>query len=93
MNFTFSLDITEMIPYNQIGNKKNLFMNGEMYMSISEAQQRAVYKYTKAHYDEVTLRVPKGQKKIIQAHAASRGESTNAFIFRAIQEQMKRDGE
>lgn len=62
-------------------------------MSISEAQQRAVRKYTKAHYDELMLRIPKGKKEIIQAHAAAWGESTNAFIFRAIQEQMKRDGE
>ena len=62
-------------------------------MPASEAQQRAVGKYMKAHYDNVTFRVPKGQREIIQTHAAAQGESTNAFIFRAIQEQMKRDRE
>ena len=62
-------------------------------MPASKAQQKAVSKYMKANYDEIKFRVPKGQREIIQAHAASRGESTNAFIFRAIREQMERDEE
>lgn len=61
-------------------------------MAVSDSQKRASKKYMQK-LDDIKLRVPKGQKEIIQAHAASRGESTNAFIFRAIQEQMKRDGE
>ena len=42
-------------------------------------------------YDEIKVRVPKGQKDIVQAHAAARGESVNGFIGRAINEQMERD--
>lgn len=42
-------------------------------------------------YDRINLTVPKGQKEIIQAHAESRGESTNGFINRAIREAMDRD--
>lgn len=60
-------------------------------MAVSESRRTASKKYIKEKLDDITLRVPKGQREIIQAHAAARGESTNAFIFRAIQEQMKRD--
>lgn len=59
-------------------------------MAVSDSQKRASKKYIQK-LDDIKLRVPKGQKEIIQAHAATRGESTNAFIFRAIREQMKRD--
>lgn len=60
-------------------------------MAVSKAQQRAVAKYTRANYDEITIRVPKGEKETIKAHAISTGESVNAFIGRAILEAMIRD--
>jgi len=56
----------------------------------SEAQKRAVAKYNAANYDTIYLRVPKGQKDIIQSHADETGESMNAFISRAIEETMER---
>ena len=61
-------------------------------MPASKAQQRAVNKYMKANYDRVNLTLPKGQKDVIQVHAAARGESVNGFIGRAITETMERDG-
>ena len=42
-------------------------------------------------YDRINLTVDKGQKDIIKAHAESRGESVNAFINRAIENQMEQD--
>ena len=60
-------------------------------MPASKAQQRAVSKYMKENYDEIKVRVDKGQKEIIKAHAEARGESVNAFIGRAISETMSRD--
>lgn len=60
-------------------------------MAISKAQQRATAKYVKSNYDRLEVKVPKGQKEVIQAHAQERGESVNGFISRAIQEQMDRD--
>jgi predicted HicB family RNase H-like nuclease len=45
----------------------------------------------KANYDEIKIRVPKGKKEVIQAHAESQKESTNAFIGRAIDEAIARD--
>ena len=60
-------------------------------MPASKAQQKAVTKYVKAKYDRFGLTMPKGNLDTIKAHAESRGESTNAFIGRAIQETMERD--
>ena len=42
-------------------------------------------------YDEIKVRVSKGDKDIIKAHADSNGESVNGFINRAITEAMQRD--
>lgn len=61
-------------------------------MPASKAQQRAVAKYMRANYDEIKTRVPKGARKEIRQHAEQQGESVNAFIQRAIWEQIQRDG-
>lgn len=62
-------------------------------MPVSKAQQDAVRKYVKTHYDEVKVRMEKGRKAQIQAHAELQGESVNGFINRAIAETMERDQE
>lgn len=62
-------------------------------MATTKAQQRAVSKYMKENYDVYQVRMPKGRKDIIKAHAESKGESVNGFINRAIEEAMERDGE
>lgn len=60
-------------------------------MPASKAQQKAVAKYMKNNYDEIKVRVSKGNKDIIKAHAESKGESLNGFVNRAIDEAMERD--
>ena len=60
-------------------------------MAISKSQQKATSKYVKNNYDRLEVKVPKGEKEIIQAHAQERGESVNGFIARAIKETMDRD--
>lgn len=60
-------------------------------MPASKAQQRAVSKYMKENYDEIKLRVPKGSKDALKAHAEKTGESVNAFIKRAITEVEEMD--
>ena len=62
-------------------------------MPASKAQQKAVSKYLKNNYDEIKVRVEKGRKAQIQAHAEIQGESVNGFINRAIAETMERDQE
>lgn len=60
-------------------------------MAVSKAQQKAVSKYMKKNYDEIKVRVKKGERDIIRAHAESKTESVNTFIKRAIKETMERD--
>ena len=62
-------------------------------MPASKAQQKGVSKYMKNNYDEIKVRVEKGRKAQIQAHAEIQGESVNGFINRAIAETMERDQE
>ncbi len=60
-------------------------------MPASKAQQKAVNKYVKANYDLYQIKMPKGKKAAIKAHAEAHSESVNGFINRAIQETMERD--
>ena len=50
-------------------------------------------RYNAKAYDEIKVRVNKGKKDAIKAHADGRGESVNSFIGRAIDETMERDSE
>lgn len=45
-------------------------------------------KYNAKAYDEIKLRVSKGDKEKIQAFAEQRGESVNGYINRLIKEDM-----
>ena len=67
-----------------------MILGGE-YMPATKAQQKAVSKYMKENYDVYQIRMKKGQKDVIKAHAESCGESVNGFINRAIDETMQRD--
>lgn len=60
-------------------------------MPASKAQQKAVAKYMKENYDVYQVRMPKGKKATIQAHAEQHGESLNAFINRAIDRAIEVD--
>lgn len=60
-------------------------------MPASKAQQRAVAKYMKNNYDEIKIRIAKGEKEKIKAHAETKGESVNGFIKRAIDEAIAND--
>lgn len=62
-------------------------------MTISKAQMKATAKYMKNNYDEIKIRVPKGDKAMIKAHADDHGESVNEFIKRAITEAIQRDNQ
>lgn len=60
-------------------------------MAATDAQKRAIAKWQKEKVEEIKFRVPKGNKSRIQDHAQTQGESTNAFIYRAINETIERD--
>lgn len=59
-------------------------------MAISEARARATKKYLEK-FDDLRIRVPAGEKEIIDQHAQAMGESTNAFVRRAIEITMELD--
>lgn len=62
-------------------------------MAISKSQRKAVAKYNAKAYDEIKIRVYKGEKEKIKAHAEQNGESINGFVNRAIDEAMQRETE
>ena len=45
----------------------------------------------KTNDDEIKIRVAKGEKDKIKAHAEACGESLNGFINKAIDEKIERD--
>ena len=57
------------------------------------AQKKAEEKYLKESVEDIRIRVPKGKKAIVKAHAEQQGESMNQFVIRAITETMERDTE
>lgn len=57
-------------------------------MPASKAQQRAVAKYMAANYDEIKVRIPKGQKATVQAAAEQEGESINSYTNKALLARM-----
>lgn len=63
---------------------------GETDKKVSAAQRKATDKYLEK-FDEMRVRVPKGEKSRIQAHCEIQKESLNGFIVRAISETMERD--
>lgn len=58
----------------------------------TEAQKRAQKKYMES-FCEVKVRMTPEKRTTIQRHAKACGESTTAFINRAIDEAMERDNE
>lgn len=68
-------------------DKENMITLG---CKVKKTEAVAFKEYAKA-YDELKVRVQKGQKEVIKAHADRRGESLNGFIKRAIDETIQRE--
>ena len=62
-------------------------------MPEKTAAQKKAQKAYMQKFARVELRMTPQNRESVQAHAAARGESVNAFINRAIQNQMQRDHE
>ena len=60
-------------------------------MPPSEAQKEASRKWNKEKVESLHIRVKKGMRDVIQAHADEVGESVNAFVVRAVVETIERD--
>lgn len=57
-------------------------------MAYSEAQKKAVKKYNEKAYDELKIRVKKGNKDIIQKHADLKNETVNGMINRLLENEI-----
>lgn len=53
-----------------------------------KASTRAKNKYNSANYDSLRIVVPKGRKKAVEAHAASKGESVNGLVNGLLRADM-----
>ena len=50
-------------------------------------------RYNMKAYDEIKIRVPKGEKERIKTFADKADKSVNAFITEAVNEKIAREGE
>ena len=57
-------------------------------MAYTKATMRAVDKYVKNNYDRIEVKVPKGMKAAVEAHAKARGESVNGLINALLRADM-----
>lgn len=60
---------------------------------VSKAQQKAVKKYVKAHYDRIEFTAPKGYREKVQDHAAADGTSVSSYIKKAVDDRMAAEDE
>jgi uncharacterized protein (DUF1778 family) len=63
------------------------------YKGNTDARRKASNKYLHETVEDVRIRVPRGQKDVIKAHAESMNESMNQFVCRAIAETIARDNQ
>ena len=54
----------------------------------SEAQKKAVAKYNAKAYEEIKIRVHKGNKTIISDYATSKGKSINGFVNELLEAEI-----
>lgn len=54
---------------------------------VSEAQLKATKKYNQATYDNISLRVPKGERDVFRAFADACGVSLSQYIREACYEK------
>ena len=57
-------------------------------MAYTKASGQAVNRYSKKAYDDVRVRVKKGQKEIIQKRAEQLSKSVNGYITDLIEEDL-----
>ena len=61
------------------------------YTGQTDARRKASAKYLKESVEDIRIRVPKGRKEEIKAHADNKGMSLNGYVVQAIDERIERD--
>ncbi|MBQ6929248.1 MAG: toxin-antitoxin system HicB family antitoxin [Oscillospiraceae bacterium] len=59
-------------------------------MAYTKAGGEAVNRYSKKAYDDLRIRVKKGEKEIIQARAKELDKSLNQYVTDLIKEDIKK---
>ena len=59
-------------------------------MAYTKASGKAVNKYIKNNYDQIMIRVPKGDRERYKDFAADQGKSLNSLVIELIEEKIKR---
>lgn len=54
-------------------------------------QGKYANEYTKAKYDRITVLVPKGKKKVVQAYAEAHGKSVTQVVIELLEEHCNLD--
>ena len=57
----------------------------------TKATNKAVQKYCKANYDNITVRTSKGKREIYKAYAEKSGKSLNALIVELLEKEVKEE--
>lgn len=57
-------------------------------MSYNESQKKATAKYNLKSYDDLRIRVKKGERDKIKEYAQVHGESLNSYVLRLIYADM-----
>lgn len=78
-------------PYLALFYHNIIFLSRGDFLSISEAQKRAVAKYNAKNYDDLKIRISKGKKAIIQSAAIKSGKSVNSYVKEAVEDKIKSD--
>lgn len=58
-------------------------------MAYTKASGKAVNKYIKNNYDQIIIRVPKGDRERCKSFAAEQGKSLNSLVIELIEEKIK----
>lgn len=59
-------------------------------MAYTDASNKAVQKYISKNYDQISIRIPKGDREKYKNFAESKGKSLNAFIVQLLNDAMNR---
>lgn len=57
---------------------------------VTESQKKATQKFNKNKYDNIYVRVPKGDREKYKALAESQGKSLNQLIVELLQIELKK---
>lgn len=55
---------------------------------MSKTSSKVKDRYNSKAYDEMKIRVPKGQKQAVEAHAQQKGESVNGLVNALLRAEM-----